>query len=92
MWNVKRSIESALISAGFDLTNGKAPITSVKSGSSLETIQLSNSFWDKRIMTTAFVYPSVPKNEGRIRLIAGANMREETIQRAEEAIKQMKNH
>ena len=91
MWNVKRRIEAALISAGFDLTNGKAPITSVKSGNSLETIQLSKSFWDKRIMTTAFVYPSVPQHEGRIRLIAAANMREETIQRAEEAILQMKH-
>ncbi|MBA4409317.1 MAG: aminotransferase class I/II-fold pyridoxal phosphate-dependent enzyme [Bacteroidota bacterium] len=91
MWNVKRRIEAALISAGFDLTNGKAPITSVKSGNSLETIQLSKSFWDKHIMTTAFVYPSVPQNEERIRLIAAANMREEIIQRAEETILQMKH-
>ena len=92
MWNAKWHIEAALISAGFDLTSGKAPITSIKSGNSLETIQLSKSFWDNRIMTTAFVHPSVPQNEGRIRLIAGANMREETIQRAEEAIRKMKLH
>lgn len=92
MWNAKRRIEAALISAGFDLTSGKAPITSIKSGNSLETIQLSKAFWDNRIMTTAFVYPSVPQNEGRIRLIAGANMREETLQRAEEAIWEMKPH
>ena len=90
MWNAKRRIEKALISAGFELTSGKAPITSIKSGNSLETIQLSKAFWDNRIMTTAFVYPSVPQNEGRIRLIAGANMREETLQRAEEAIRKMK--
>jgi len=92
MWNAKRRIEKALLFAGFDLTNGKAPITSIKSGNSLETIQLSKAFWDNRIMTTAFVYPSVPQNEGRIRLIAGANMREETLQRAEEAIRKMKLH
>ena len=86
MWSAKWRIEKALLSAGFDLTSGKAPITSIRAGNSLETIQLSKSFWDNRIMTTAFVYPSVPQNEGRIRLIAGANMREETLQRAEEAI------
>jgi 7-keto-8-aminopelargonate synthetase-like enzyme len=92
MWSAKWRIEKALLSAGFELTSGKAPITSIKSGNSLETIQLSKSFWDNRIMTTAFVYPSVPQNEGRIRLIAGANMREETLQRAEEAIMKMKHH
>lgn len=92
MWNAKQRIEKALLSAGFELTNGKAPITSIKSGNSLETIQLSKSFWDNRIMTTAFVYPSVPQNEGRIRLIAGANMQEETLQRAEETIRKMKRH
>jgi 7-keto-8-aminopelargonate synthetase-like enzyme len=91
MWNAKWRIEKALLSAGFELTSGKAPITSIRAGNSLGTIQLSKSFWDNRIMTTAFVYPSVPQNEGRIRLIAGANMREETLQRAEEAIRKIKH-
>jgi 7-keto-8-aminopelargonate synthetase-like enzyme len=91
MWSAKWRIEKALLAAGFDLTSGKAPITSIKSGNSLKTIQLSKSFWDNRIMTTTFVYPSVPQNEGRIRLIAGANMREETLQRIEEAIRQIKH-
>lgn len=92
MWNAKWRIAKALAKAGFELTEGKAPITSIKAGNSLETIQLSKSFYEKRIMTTAFVYPSVPQNEGRIRLIAGANMREETILQAEEAIMQIKLH
>lgn len=92
MWSAKERIEAALIAANFDLTNGAAPITSIKAGNSLQTLELSKVFWDKRIMTTAFVYPSVPQNEGRIRLIAGANMREETLQRTEEAIRSMKPH
>lgn len=92
MWSAKRRIETALIDAGFELTKGPAPITSIKSGNSLETIQLAKAFWDKRIMPTVFVYPSVPQNEGRIRLIAGANMREETLQRTEEAIRSLKPH
>jgi len=92
MWNAKKRIETALFEANFELTRGAAPITSIKSGNSLQTLQLSKAFWDKRIMTTAFVYPSVPQNEGRIRLIAGANMREETLQRTEEAIRSIKPH
>jgi 7-keto-8-aminopelargonate synthetase-like enzyme len=90
MWNAKRRIEAALIEAGFELTKGQAPITSIKAGNSLETLLLAKAFWDKRIMPTVFVYPSVPQNEGRIRLIAGANMREETLQRTEEAIRSIK--
>ncbi len=91
MWNAKRRVETALLDAGFNLTDGKAPITSIKAGSSFETIRLAKSFWDNRIMTTPFVYPSVPQNEGRIRLIAGANIREETIRRVEEAIRQIRH-
>ncbi len=90
MWSAKHRIESALLNAGFNLTDGKAPITSIKSGDTSETIRLSKSFWDQHIITTPFVYPSVPLKEGRIRLIAGANMREETIQRTEELIRQLR--
>lgn len=90
MWRAKRRIEAALIDANFDLTGGPAPITSIKAGHLPETIKLAKALWDKRIMTTVFVYPSVPLNEGRIRLIAGANIREETLQRAEEAIRCLK--
>jgi len=92
MWNAKRRIEAALTEAGFELTRGQAPITSIKAGNSLQTLLLAKAFWDKRIMPTVFVYPSVPQNEGRIRLIAGANMREETLQRTEEAIRSIKPH
>ena len=90
MWNAKRRIEEALIAAGFELTRGTAPITSIKSGNSTETLQLAKSFWNNHILTTTFVHPSVQLNEGRIRLIAGANMREETLQRIEEIIKQLR--
>ncbi len=89
MWKTKQRVKIALEQAGFDLTNGPAPITSIRAGNIQETIQLAKSFWDHRIMTTPFVYPSVPLNEGRIRLIAGANMREETLQLAEERISQI---
>lgn len=90
MWSARYRIGSALLNAGFDLTDGKAPITSIKSGDTSETIRLAKSFWDQHIITTPFVYPSVPLKEGRIRLIAGANMREETIQRTEELIRQLR--
>ena len=91
MWYAKRRIEMALLTAGFELTHGEAPITSIKAGNPTETLRLAKSFWNNHILTTPFVYPSVPLNEGRIRLIAGANMREEILQRAEEIISKLKS-
>ncbi len=91
MWNAKRRIGKALIKSGFELTDGEAPITSIKAGDSTATLKLTKSFWDSHILTTPFVYPSVPLNEGRIRLIAGANIREETLQEAEIRIMKIKN-
>jgi 7-keto-8-aminopelargonate synthetase-like enzyme len=89
MWGAKRYVENALVEAGFNLTNGRAPITSIKAGDITETIRLAKKFWDARVMTTPFVYPSVPPTEGRIRLIAGANMREETLRRVKDAVREM---
>ncbi len=89
MWGAKRYVENALVEAGFNLTNGRAPITSIKAGDITATIRLAKKFWDARIMTTPFVYPSVPPTEGRIRLIAGANMREETLRRVKDAVREM---
>ena len=86
MWQAKQRIENALLAAGFAVTRGEAPITSIKSGNSVNTLRLAKLFWEHHILTTPFVYPSVPLNEGRIRLIAGAHMRDETLQRVEQAI------
>jgi 7-keto-8-aminopelargonate synthetase-like enzyme len=89
MWEAKRRIEVALIKAGFEVTDGQAPITSIKSGSSIDTLKLAKLFWDKHIMVTPFVYPSVPVNEGRIRLIAGATISDESLSRVEQAIAEL---
>ena len=86
MWKTKKRVETALQSAGFELTHGQAPITSIMSGNTVETIKLVKLFWDNRILTTPFVYPSVPVNGGRIRIIAGADMGDETLQRTERII------
>ena len=45
--------------------------------------------FEKGILGTPFIYPSVPENEGRIRLIAGANLKPASINRAVELFHEM---
>ncbi|MDT8325453.1 MAG: pyridoxal phosphate-dependent aminotransferase family protein [Bacteroidota bacterium] len=72
-------IREALNAAGWPTANGAAPINSVEAGSAEDTVLLSKALYARGIVTTPFVYPSVPKNGGRVRMIAGANLGTETI-------------
>ena len=76
------AIKNSLLKNGFKIVNGKAPINSIVAGSSDDTILLAKKLFNNGIMSTPFVYPSVRKNEGKIRLIAGANLRESSIAKA----------
>lgn len=79
MWGYKTQISQCLVEKGFKIAEGKAPITSICTGSSEATIIFAKRFFEKKILTTPFVSPSVPVNEGKVRLIAGANLKEETV-------------
>lgn len=79
MWEYRERIRRALQAAGFSLVSGQAPINSIIAGSPARTFLLAKEFFRNHILTTPFVFPSVPLNEGRVRLIAGANLREESI-------------
>lgn len=79
MKRYKSLISQGLVASGFKLTESKAPIISICTGSAKDTINLAKKFYENRILTTPFIAPSVPFNEGRVRLIAGGNLKEETI-------------
>ena len=78
----KKIISDALVSSGFHCTASEAPIMSIKAGSSEQTLLLAQMFFDNNILTTPFIYPSVPEKQGKIRLIAGANLKQENIEKA----------
>ncbi|NLD47662.1 MAG: pyridoxal phosphate-dependent aminotransferase family protein [Clostridiaceae bacterium] len=90
MWNYKELISSALLSSGFEVIGGKAPITSIACGDAESTLALAKAFYDSSIITTPFIEPSVPRNQGRVRLIAGANLKEESVEKAAKIIKSLK--
>jgi 7-keto-8-aminopelargonate synthetase-like enzyme len=43
---------------------------------------MAKMFFMEGLLTTPFIFPSVPENSGRIRLIAGANLRGSSIDKA----------
>jgi 7-keto-8-aminopelargonate synthetase-like enzyme len=72
---------------GIDVADSEAPINSLKGGNSEGTISIAKHLFLNDVLSTAFVYPSVPKNDGRVRLIAGANLKESTIDKVRSIIK-----
>jgi len=87
-WNIK----AALIEAGYAIVDSAAPINSIRSGSTEESIALAKTLYEHDLLCTPFVYPSVAKKEGRIRLIAGANLKESTIRRAAQIFHHIAKH
>jgi len=75
---------------GINVSDSEAPINSLIGGNSEGTIYLAKQLFQNDILSTAFVYPSVPKNDGRVRLIAGANLEESTIDNVRTIIKKIR--
>jgi glycine C-acetyltransferase len=82
MWKYKNLIFSGLQKLGFSVVESEAPITSVACGGLADTIGFAKELYAHKILSTPFVPPSVPPNMGRVRLIAGADLRESSVQRA----------
>lgn len=87
MWRYKDAIHQVLVEAGFTVDSRETPINSILSGNSKETIFLAKKFYENNIFVTPFIYPAVPAKEGRVRLIAGANLKEKSIKTVVEVIK-----
>ena len=90
LYDYKVLIYNSLEDAGFDLVQSRAPINSIKGGNALNTINIAKTLYHNNILTTPFVEPSVPQGQGRVRLIAGANLSKETINQACKIIRGIK--
>jgi len=82
MWEYKRLIYGCLANNGFILTPSQAPITSILVTDLDACARMAKLIHNNHILATPFVPPSVPPNENKIRLIAGANLSQETILKA----------
>jgi glycine C-acetyltransferase len=89
LWDHTRKLGKGLQEAGYALTGTTTPIVSILSGDSLSTLTLSKMMHEQGILGTPFIYPSVPETEGCIRLIAGANLKPQSVDRAIRIFQQM---
>lgn len=81
MWRYKKMLSECLFDNGFNLTGGQAPITAILIKDLEECAHMAKMIHSNRILATPFIPPAVPFNENKIRLIAGANLSESTIER-----------
>ncbi|TGE36324.1 pyridoxal phosphate-dependent aminotransferase family protein [Desulfosporosinus fructosivorans] len=86
----QQAIYESLVEGGFTVSTGEAPINSIQSGSKEATFKLAKRLYEQGILSTTFIEPSVPVGEGRVRLIAGANLTSETVAEATEIIKRVR--
>ena len=92
MWKYRNKLRNSLIESGYNVKDAEAPITSIITGTSEKTILFAKKLYENKILATPFIFPSVPKNQGVIRMIVGANLKEETVDRAIEILKRIKNN
>lgn len=91
LYKNKFKIEKVLKESGRDIVDSSAPIISINSGNDEDTFFLAKAFYNKRILTTPFIYPSVPKNDGKLRLIPNAGLDKKDIEYILHSIKEIGN-
>ncbi|HZK53940.1 MAG TPA: pyridoxal phosphate-dependent aminotransferase family protein [Desulfosporosinus sp.] len=85
----QQAIYESLIEGGFTVASSEAPINSIQAGSKEATFILAKKLYENGILSTPFIEPSVPIGEGRVRLIAGANLTEDTVAEVSAIIKRI---
>jgi|SRR5680860_139630 len=85
----QQEIYKSLVEGGLTVISGDAPINSIQTGSKEATFSFAKKLYEKGILSTPFIEPSVPVGEGQVRLIAGANLTQDTIAEATGIIKRI---
>jgi 7-keto-8-aminopelargonate synthetase-like enzyme len=89
LWRDHSRLVAALRRAGFALSSAPAPIAAVQGGSTAATLALAKRFFERALLGTPFVPPSVPEGRGILRLIAGAKFNEPAMDEVVAAIGSM---
>ena len=92
MWKYRNKLRNSLIESGYNVKDAEAPITSLVTGTSEKTILFAKKLYENKILATPFIFPSVPENQGVIRMIVGANLKDSTVDRAINILKEIKHY
>jgi glycine C-acetyltransferase len=86
LWANTRRFKAELARLGFDTGASETPITPIMVGESEAAIRFSDRLFEAGVFATSVVYPTVPLDAARLRLIVTAAHADEHLDRALEAM------
>lgn len=84
LWDNARYFKEKLSKLGFDTGHSETPITPVIIGSEAKTMEFSRALLEKGVYVSGIVFPTVPKNTGRLRCMISASHTREDLDYAVE--------
>lgn len=82
LWDNARYFKNKLEKLGFDIGHSETPITPVMIGSEALTMEFSKQLLYNGVYVSGIVFPTVPKNTGRIRCMVSALHTKEQLDQA----------
>jgi glycine C-acetyltransferase len=82
LWDNARYFKNKLEKLGFDIGHSETPITPVMIGSEALTMEFSKQLLYNGVYVSGIVFPTVPKNAGRIRCMVSALHSKEQLDQA----------
>ena len=86
LWENTNYLKAQLEKSGFDIGNSQTPITPIMLGDEEVAVNFSLKLYEKDIFATPIVYPMVPKEKARIRVIPSAAHSREDLDKGISAI------
>jgi len=72
LWDNAAYFKNGLKNLGFDIGKSETPITPVMIGDEAKTMEFSRKLFENGVFVSAIVYPTVPKQTGRLRCMLSA--------------------
>ncbi len=89
LWDNARYFKAELEKLGFDIGKSETPITPVMIGEEAKTMAFSKTLLDEGVFVSGIVFPTVPKNTGRCRVMISASHTRDDLDKAILAFKKV---
>jgi len=82
LWDNAHYFKQGLKNLGFDIGKSETPITPVMIGDEAKTMEFSKKLLENGVFVSAIVFPTVPKQTGRLRCMLSAEHTKENLDQA----------
>ncbi len=89
LWKNAEYFKKALKELGFDIGISETPITPVMIGEDAKTMEFSKALLEEGVFVSGIVFPTVPKNKGRCRVMISASHTKEDLDHAIDAFEKV---